>query len=135
MSELNQDVDLTSSEIKVIEGLSARVEASVRSAFEISFKAWKDKWFTGPALFSSDTNSNKLLPEYNILRTMGDSILPLIVRELANPENFPLLVLYDDIAPKDFLVDANAPEFALDGEQARAIRTIKKYLYLAATGL
>ena len=128
MSKSVDDLTLTSSERDAIENLSAAVEADVKDNFETTFKAWKDKWFTGSARFSSDTNSNKSFPEYKKLQRMGESILPLVIDELSKPENFPLLVLYDDIADNDIRVDANDPEFALEGEQARAIRTIKKYI-------
>jgi hypothetical protein len=128
MNRLGHDITLTSSERGVIEDLSAGVKADVRHAFETTFKAWKDKWFTGSARFSNDTHSNKSFPEYEKLRRMGNSILPLVVAKLSEPENFVSLVLYDDIADKNICVDATDPEFALEGEQIRAIRTIKKYI-------
>ncbi|MBC6471425.1 MAG: hypothetical protein GDA48_00075 [Hormoscilla sp. GM102CHS1] len=83
---------------------------------------------TGAAQFSNDTRSNKFFPEYEQLRRMGKSILPLVVAKLSKSENFVALVLYDDIAEKDICIDARDPQFALEGEQARAIRTVKKLL-------
>lgn len=79
---------------------------------------------------SPSTMTYKELPEYKALRDIGKEILPLVAKELMNREKFPLLVLYDDLQDDTTRVIkySASDKMRYEGEQNRAIRTIRKYI-------
>ncbi|MGO8840232.1 MAG: hypothetical protein ACLQF1_03595 [Methyloceanibacter sp.] len=128
MNTVEQSSPVTDDERSLILRFVAQVDPDVQRSFESTFAAWKGRWFTGGAKASSDSRSNKTFPEYRQLVAIGTSILPLVVRELADPVNFVALVLYDELAGEDLRVDADERGVALEGEQSRARRTIRRYI-------
>lgn len=81
-------------------------------------------------LISSDTKDYAKLPEFAKLKAMGKDIIPLIMKELLNENNFYLLPLYDAIQDDSLqrvVLDTNSTEI-LGGEQYRAKKTIQLWL-------
>jgi hypothetical protein len=104
----------------------ARIPENVRTAFERAFHAWKATWFAGALALNSNPASRASGPEFETLRACGPTILPLIVRELTNPENFMALQLYDVLQTDERLRVHFAPSDPkiAEGEQGRARRTV-----------
>ncbi|HEY7152836.1 MAG TPA: hypothetical protein VH575_02655, partial [Gemmataceae bacterium] len=63
------------------------------------------------------------------LIALGPTILPLVIEQLANPENFFALQLYDAIQPNEKLLVQFEPddERILEGEQGRARRVVQAW--------
>jgi hypothetical protein len=61
---------------------------------------------------------------------MGDAIIPLVVNELIQPDNFIALQLYDRLQNEPRLLVEHSAEddLILEGEQGRAHRTVRTYI-------
>jgi hypothetical protein len=107
----------------------ARIPEAVRTAFEKAFSAWKSTWFSGGLAVSSNAHTRAVGKEYDALIALGPAILPLVVEQLADPENFLALQLYDAIQPDDKLLVQFEPqdERILEGEQGRARRVVQAW--------
>jgi hypothetical protein len=106
-----------------------QIPEDVRAAFERAFADWKASWFSGGLAISSDPHTRAVGKEYDALIAMGPAIIPLVVEQLANPENFLALQLYDAIQPNEqLLVQYEAgDERILEGEQGRAQRVVQTW--------
>ena len=93
-----------------------------RADFVDAFAAWKKTWFSGGLAISSDPHTRAVGKEYDALIALGPAILPLVVEQLADPENFLVLQLYDALQPSEKLLVQFEPddERILEGEQGRA---------------
>lgn len=80
-----------------VHALANELEPSQREAFRELFEAWKATWFTGEMAYSSDTREFAAGYAYDSLVKMGPEILPLVVEQLLNPENFVANQLYYDL--------------------------------------
>ncbi len=106
-----------------------RIPADTQRAFSEAFDAWKETWFQGGLTVSSNPTVRAVGKDYDRLIALGSAILPLVVEELAKPDNFFALQLYDAIQPRALLVVHIAPgdERILEGEQGRARRTVQAW--------
>jgi hypothetical protein len=106
-----------------------QVPAQIRAAFDKAFAAWKSTWFRGGLALNSNPQARAIGPEYDALIALGSPILPLVVEQLAEPENFMALQLYDAIQPDANLLVQFEPddERILEGEQGRAQRVVKAW--------
>jgi hypothetical protein len=106
-----------------------KVPEELRTAFARAFAAWKATWFGGGLVFSSNPHTRAVGKEYDALIALGPSILPLVIEQLADPENFLALQLYDAIQPNDKLLVQFEPddERILEGEQGRAQRVVQAW--------
>lgn len=113
-----------------IKNAVSNIPAALREAFLTQFEAWKATWFVGDMALSSDTRDRADTYSYRILLAMGPEIIPLVVEQLADPENFMATQLYDDLQsdPKLQLNLAAADPAHLEGEQGRAKRIVENYL-------
>jgi hypothetical protein len=106
-----------------------RIPGELRSAFDKAFAAWKSTWFSGSQAISSNAWTRTVGKEYAALVALGPAILPLVVEQLAQPDNFLALQLYDAIQPNPRLLvqygrgDSRTGE----GEQGRARRTVQAW--------
>lgn len=119
---------LSHNEAESIRELARQVAEETRRTYEKAFADWKRTWFSGPTLFSSDTRDLALCPEFGILASMGEEIIPLVLESLLQAENFPALVLYDTIQGKRELTVAPEEIAPEEGEQDRAVRAIQRWL-------
>jgi hypothetical protein len=103
------------------------IPVELRASFDTAFSAWKSTWFSGGLAVSSNPNSRAIGKEYDALIALGPAILPLVIEQLADPDNFFALQLYDAIQPNEKLVVQFAPddERILEGEQGRAQRVVQ----------
>ena len=106
-----------------------RVPEKDRADFVDAFAAWKKTWFSGGLAISSDPHTRAVGKEYDALIALGPAILPLVVEQLADPENFLVLQLYDALQPSEKLLVQFEPddERILEGEQGRAKRVVKAW--------
>ncbi len=103
------------------------IQEELRTSFDKAFAEWKTTWFGGGLAVSSNPNSRSIGKEYDALIALGPAILPLVIEQLADPENFFALQLYDAIQPNEQLVVQFTPddERILEGEQGRAQRVVQ----------
>jgi hypothetical protein len=120
---------LTAAQKRTLREQRNRVPAELQSAFQRAFSAWKGTWFRGGLAINSNPNTRAVGPEFDALVALGPVVLPLVIEELADPENFLALQLYDTMQPNEMLVVHFAPddERILEGEQGRARRVIKAW--------
>ena len=116
-----------------LERLTERLQAvppDLREAFERHFASWKQTWFAGAASRSSDSNACATGEAFEALLAMGPAILPLVVERLQEEENFVALVLYDRLQsdPDLKITYEESDPRAIEGEQSRSQRTIRKWL-------
>jgi hypothetical protein len=106
-----------------------KVPEQLRAAFDNAFTAWKSTWFRGGLAISSNPHTRAVGKEYDALIALGPTILPLVIEQLANPENFFALQLYDAIQPNEKLLVQFEPddERILEGEQGRARRVVQAW--------
>jgi len=105
------------------------VPEQLRADFDKAFAAWKNTWFSGGLAISSNPHTRAIGKEYDALIALGPAILPLVVEQLADPENFFALQLYDAIQANDKLLVQFEPddERILEGEQGRAQRVVQAW--------
>lgn len=124
-------ITLSSAEKQAVIEAASKVSSSIRERFQTLLTAWNNAIKTNPAmLISSDTKDYTKLPEFAPLKAMGKGIIPLIMKELLNENNFYLLPLYDAIQEDSLqriVLDTNSAEI-LGGEQYRAKKTIQLWL-------
>jgi hypothetical protein len=97
------------------------------AAFHKAFAVWKSVWFSGGLAISSNPHTRAVGKEYDALIALVPDILPLVVEQLADPENFLALQLYDALQPNEKLLVQFEPddERILEGEQERAQRVVQ----------
>jgi hypothetical protein len=107
----------------------SRIPEEVRAAFDKAFAAWKATWFQGGLAISSDPHTRAVGKEYDQLIALGPAILPLVIEQLADPENFFALQLYDALQANEKLLVQFEPddERILEGEQGRAQRVVQAW--------
>ncbi|MDY0161958.1 hypothetical protein [Desulfobotulus sp.] len=131
MADIKSSEMLSSEEKMQLHEIAGEVDRNLGEAFEKAFMSWKAKWFTGEAAFSSHTEDNKKLPEYQALREMGAAIIPLVVGKMIEKDQFVALVLYEELIEKAALrirYAGSKDPFFMEGEAARAIRTARLWL-------
>ena len=122
---------LSEKEKNIVQHKAEKVSPKTTKRFYELLQQWENAIHTDTRMMlSSSTKTYRELPEYTALRNMGKEILPLVVKELMNPEKFPLLVLYDDLQDDATCVIKYSAKdkMRFEGEQNRAIRTIRKYI-------
>lgn len=114
---------VTSLEKKKIQRVVDQIPDSVQLRFDQLFEAWKENWKTNPAtMYSSNIGVVRNLEQYAELIQMGDVIIPLIMKKMADDvdRNFLGLQLYDKLQQ-----DASKKVTSLDSEQDKAVKSIK----------
>lgn len=100
-----------------------QIPDSVQLRFDQLFEAWKENWKTNPAtMYSSNIGVVRNLEQYAELIQMGDVIIPLIMKKMADDvdRNFLGLQLYDKLQQ-----DASKKVTSLESEQDKAVKSIK----------
>jgi hypothetical protein len=106
-----------------------RVPQDLVSEFDTRYKAWRATWYDeNNAMFSSPqmrTRSN----EFMNLITMGPDIVPLLMKQLRDPDQFFALQALEVFLDPALVYrpDLDHPD-VLKGEQARARTTLKRWL-------
>jgi hypothetical protein len=129
MKEKSAKSYLSAAQKRILNEDGRKVPEEVRSAFEKAFAAWKKTWFGGGLAVSSNPHTRTVGKEFDKLISLGPAILPLVVEQLAEPENFLALQLYDAIQPNEKLLVQFEPddERILEGEQGRAQRVVQAW--------
>src|ERR1700722_3435911 len=81
-----------------------KVPRKTQSAFEKAFAAWSSTWFSGGLAINSNPNTRTIGKEFEALIALGSAILPLVIEQLADPENFIALQLYDALQANESLL-------------------------------
>jgi hypothetical protein len=126
MKEKTAKSYLSAAQKRTLHEQRERVPEELRAAFDKAFAAWKNTWFGGGLAISSNPHARTIGKEYDALIALGPGILPLVVEQLAEPENFLALQLYDALQSNDRLLVQFEPddERILEGEQGRAQRVV-----------
>jgi hypothetical protein len=105
----------------------AAIPREIRRAFDRRYQAWRKTW-DSPGLASlSDTKSRRNSAEFAALVGLGPRILPLLIGEIAHPQEFFALQAYEVLQPgwpADIEADGK-PVF--ESEQAKAERAVKDW--------
>ena len=127
MKETFKKSYLSKTQEKLLQEQVKEIPNDVRVAFDAAFRAWKDTWFRDGLAISSDPHTRASGKAFDDLIALGSAILPLVVEQLANPENFLALQLYDAIQSDGNLIVQYEPddERILEGEQGRAQRVVQ----------
>jgi len=126
MKEKQAKSYLSAAQKKLLHKQQAEIPATVQTAFDTAFSAWKDSWFRGGLAISSDPHTRAVGREFDALIAFGPVILPLLIEKLADPENFLALQLYDALQSDENLLVQYEPddERIVEGEQGRARRVV-----------
>src|SRR5712664_146165 len=129
MKEKSSRSHLSAAQRKTLRDRRSAIPAELRQAFDTAFSAWKKTWFSGGLAISSDPHTRTVGKEFDDLIALGPAILPLVIEDLADPENFLALQLYDAIQPNEKLLVQFGPddERVLEGEQGRARRVVQAW--------
>lgn len=121
---------ITQKEIDTLNVEISKISPVLKEQFENAFREWKDSWFQGDMIFSSDTRDRAKGKLFEKLLALGDEIIPLVIEKLVDPENFIALTLYDSLQmhPECVVKYHDADLNLLEGEQARAQRTIRLWI-------
>ena len=106
-----------------------RVPEKTRADFEKAFAVWSSTWFSGGLAINSNPHTRTIGKEFDALIALGPAILPLVIEQLADPDNFFALQLYDAIQTNEKLLVQFEPddERILEGEQGRAQRVVQAW--------
>ena len=118
-------------ERELLTGTIKKIDPDIRKQFAEKFLAWKNTWTAEHTAHLSDPSFVRFNKEFGELISLGDQIIPLLIKELLNPNNFFALQLYDAIQPETMAIipiDPEDEELILDGEQGRANRTVRLWL-------
>jgi hypothetical protein len=120
---------LSAAQKRALQEERERVPEELRAAFQEAFAAWKNTWFRGGLAISSNPQTRAVGKEYDALIALGPAILPLVIEQLADPENFFALQLYDALQSNEKLLVQFEPddERILEGEQGRAQRVVQAW--------
>ena len=129
MTEKARKSYVTAAQRRRLRDQVAAIPPEVRADFATAFRAWKETWYRGGLAVSSDPHTRAVGPEFDALIALGPAILPLVIEQLADPENFLALQLYDVIQPNERLLVQFEPrdERILEGEQGRARRVVQAW--------
>ena len=122
--------ELREDEEAILQDRITAIPADQRARFEAAFAAWEATWFKGKLAFSNNTHDFAQSPEFVPLKAMGPSILPLVIAKMCDPNRFVALVLYDTLqsSPELLVRYSEGDPYRLEGEQARAQRTIRRWI-------
>jgi hypothetical protein len=120
---------LSATDKKMLHDQLTVLPAKLRTRFEAAFSAWKKTWFAGGLAVSANPYSRAIGKEFDALVMLGPTMLPLLIEQLANPENFLALPLYDALQTNERLAVQFGPddERVLEGEQGRARRVVQAW--------
>jgi hypothetical protein len=130
LNYMKQLKEFTNEEKRLLQNLIKPIPRSVAADFEKKFKEWKNTWYKGEFALISDPYKRLETKEFEKIKAMGKTILPLLAKKLMTESNFMALPAFENIAADKKLIiriDAKS-EQVLEGEQGRAYRTIKNYL-------
>jgi hypothetical protein len=121
---------ITAKESLAAKRIASEVDTEMRQAFRVAFAAWKKTWFEGGLAISSDPHTRAVGKDFDTLVALGPKILPLVIAELTDADNFFALQLYDVLQPNQHLIVQYEPddERILAGEQGRAAGVVKHWL-------
>jgi hypothetical protein len=120
---------LSAAQKRALQEERERLPERLRVAFDKAFAAWRGAWFGGGLATSSNPHTRAVGKEYDALIALGPAILPLVVEQLADPENFIALQLYDALQSDEKMLVQFDPddERILEGEQGRSQRVVQAW--------
>jgi hypothetical protein len=120
---------LSRAEVKYLKDRVRQVDPETKRQFEEVYAAWKEVWNHPLIAISSNPVSRTQTPTFLELLSLGQTILPLLMEKLTDPEEFFALQAVDRLIRPEFVIRRNADDPAvLLGEQGRAIETIKQWV-------
>ena len=129
MKERTAKSYMSAAQTRALHQQQARLLDQLRANFDEAFAAWKQTWSSGGLAICSNPHARAFGKEYDALIALGPQILPLLIEQLADPENFFALQLYDALQSNEKLLVQFEPddERILEGEQGRAKRVVQAW--------
>ena len=126
-----EDMKVDNSELEAIRRKISSIPQDLRDRFTIAYNAWKETWQHPLILSSSNPVDRTLSTQFLDLISLGPGIIPLLIERLATSDEFFALQAVDRLAPSTHVVtfDLDDPS-VLQGEQARAAATVRRWLAL-----
>lgn len=121
---------LSNAEQAEVGNVAGGVDPELAAQFDRKFEDWRATWSSPELAIHSNPAAFAQSKEFEELAAMGQEIVPLVVGKLAEPDNFLALTLYDRLMGMTDMVVQTVPdsEEAIEGEQGRALRTVRRYL-------
>lgn len=128
---IDPEIELTQQEKDFVTAKAKPINSATKEKYDALVAAWHKNIMTNSeTMFSSDTKTYTILPEFKELKNMGQTIIPLVLESLLTQDNFYLLTLYDALQENKDLVASNGENspYKLESEQNRAKRTIRMWV-------
>jgi hypothetical protein len=128
---------LDRSAIERLDQMAAAADPALVEEFDRRYGAWKSALLAvsesegafSVGLLNSTAAGFSGLPEFAALVALGSEILPLVMRKLADPDEWPAVLLADVFVPYGVGVEFDLDdERVLTGEQGRARLTLDAWL-------
>jgi hypothetical protein len=117
---------LSPAELEVIHTEAKWVRRSIKERFRDRYREWKESW---PPTAASSPRSVAKGPRFKGVIDCRSECIPLLVEKLLDPLELPALYAFDTLTGLEFRV-LLPPEFEPVGDRARALLTIKRWIYL-----
>lgn len=115
---------LSKAEKQLVAKEAKQVDAATKKNFNRLAKAWRKQIASTPeAIVSSSTQRYTTLPAFAELQAMGKQILPLVVKELLDEDQYFFLTLYDALQADDTLKCKET-----GSEQEKTLKTIRLWM-------
>jgi hypothetical protein len=123
---------LSGSERSALEAQIRLLPPFLQHTFQHRFQIWKATWFAGILAIDSNPASRARGPAFRALLEMGPEILPLVVREMLNPEHFFALQLFERLQNDPSLHGFMAAEHQVPygmplSEQEKTVNALRQY--------
>lgn len=116
-------------EKELVTKLNAKIDASLRKAFDDAYARWSATWSDPSIAVSSVPCDYAKSPEFRELLAMGEPIVPLLMEKLVDPNQFFALQLVEHLGRQEVIAEFEADDPAvLEGEQERAAATVRQWL-------
>jgi hypothetical protein len=122
---------LSKIEVEALKRKFDAVPRELRSAFNKAYAEWRESWDHPLIVVSSDPTTRTHSTAFIELVALGPQILPLLIEKLTKPDEFFALQAVDRLLRPEAIVTVDVEDpAALEGEQARALETIRRWLAL-----
>jgi hypothetical protein len=121
---------LSAQELKILEDAVLNVDPALRASFEKTYREWKATWEHPLIVASSNPYDRTRSVQFLELIALGSGILPLLINQLLDQEEFFALQAVDRLLkPALSVVRGPYDDLILMGEQGRALETVKRWIH------
>lgn len=121
---------LSARELKILEDAVLNTDPALRASFEKAYREWRATWQHPLIMASSNPYDRTRSIQFLELVALGSGILPLLMNQLRNEEEFFALQAADRLLkPALSVIRPPDDELILMGEQGRALETVKRWIH------